>query len=189
MKSLFFYLSAGRGFILLVNRKIEADGYLVGWKYFTLGHSADYCDSYAAIWRQTGEGNYSVFNLITETLLTPEDVSTGGIRFQFVQNSTEIVRKGDFLALYVEDLSNSGCRGNLVAFTLSVGGDPSAYIRTPNPNKNRVDRLTYSNVTQEKIGVALSAYIAGNSITLSCSVLTDIYINCSTYFGLNFIHN
>jgi len=41
--------------LLLFNYKIETDGYLVGWKYM-IGRSTDYCDSYAAIWRQTGEG-------------------------------------------------------------------------------------------------------------------------------------
>jgi len=126
-----------------------------------IGHSTDYCDSYAAIWRQTGEGHSAVFNLITETLLTPEDASTGGIRFQFVQNSTEVVKKGDFLALYVEDVSNSGCSRNLVSFRPSVRGDPPAYIRSRNPNRDRVDRLTLSDVKQESRGVALRAYIAG----------------------------
>ncbi|KAF6016949.1 hypothetical protein EB796_024741 [Bugula neritina] len=153
------YGSAGVAFMLLFNYKIEADGYLVGWKY-VIGQSNDYCDSYAAIWRQTGEGNSAVFNLITETLLTPEDASTGGIRFQFVQNSTEVVRKGDFLALYVEDLSRSGCRGNLVSFRPSGDGDPEAYIHRSNPNRNRVDRLTPSDVIIESRGVALRAYIA-----------------------------
>jgi len=153
--------------MLLFNYKIETDGYLVGWKYM-IGRSTDYCDSYAAIWRQTGEGNSSVFDLITETLLTPEDVSTGEIRFQFVQNSTEVVRKGDFLALYVEDLSNSGCRGNLVSFRFSVPGDPSAYIRkiVHNPNRDRVNRLTPLDVVTQTRGVALRAYIAGESNTL-----------------------
>jgi len=153
--------------MLLFNYKIEADGYLVGWKYM-IGRSTDYCDSYAAIWRQTGEGNSAVFNLITETLLTPEDASTEGIRFQFVQNSTEVVRKGDFLALYVEDLSNSGCDGNLVSFRYSLSGDPLAYIRKfeHNPNINRVDRLTYSDVVTDYRGVALRAYIAGNNLTI-----------------------
>jgi len=147
--------------MLLFNYKIEADGYLVGWKYM-IGHSTGYCDPYAAIWRQTGKGNPAVFNLITETLLTPEDVSAGGIRFQFVQNSTEVVRKGDFLALYVEDSSKSGCRGNLVSFRPSVAGDPPAYIRRRNPNKDRVDRLTASDVSTQLRGVALRAYIAGD---------------------------
>jgi len=151
--------------MLLFNYKIEADGYLVGWKY-VIGHSTDYCDSYAAIWRRTGVGNSAVFNLITETLLTPEDVSTGGIRFQFVQNSTEVVRKGDFLALYVEDLSRSGCRGNLVSFRPAGPGDPSAYIRSSNPNRDRVDRLTLSDVIIEPRGVALRAYVAGDYIML-----------------------
>jgi len=149
--------------MLLFNYKIEADGYLVGWKYM-IGHSTDYCDSYAAIWRQTGEGNSSVFDLITETLLTLEDASTGGIRFQFVQNSVEVVRKGDFLALYVEDLSDSGCSGNLVSFRYGVSGDPPAYISTKNTNKNRVDRLTASDVHTETREVALRAYIAGDFI-------------------------
>ncbi|KAF6034681.1 hypothetical protein EB796_007007 [Bugula neritina] len=153
------YGSAGVAFMLLFNYKIEADGYLVGWKYM-IGRSTDYCDSYAAIWRQTGEGNSVVFNLITETLLTPEDASTGGIRFQFVQNSTEVVRKGDFLALYVEDLSISGCRGNLVSFRYHLKTDPQAYKRRSNPSRDRVDRLTYSNVVTEWRGVALRAYIA-----------------------------
>jgi len=147
--------------MLLFNYKIEADGYLVGWKYM-IGHSTDYCDSYAAIWRRTGTGIPSVFNMITETLLTPEDASTGGIRFQFVQNSTEVVRKGDFLALYVEDLSKSGCRGNLVSFRPGASGDPSAYIRRNNPNRDRVDRLTASDVFTEPREVALRAYIAGD---------------------------
>ena len=166
--------------MLLFNYKIEADGYLVGWKYM-IGHSTDYCDSYAAIWRQTGEGNSVVFNLITETLLTPEDVSTGGIRFQFVQNSTEVVRKGDFLALYVEDLSNSGCKGNLVSFRYHLKTDPQAYKRRSNPSRDRVDRLTPSDVSIEYRGVALRAYIAGDYITMSLRLFTkNIYILCST---------
>jgi len=147
--------------MLLFNYKIEADGYLVGWKYM-IGHSTNYCDSYAAIWRQTGEGNSVLFNLITETLLTPEDASTGGIRFQFVQNSTEVVRKGDFLALYVEDWIISGCEGNLVSFRPNVDGDPSAYIRRF-LTQARVDRLTSFDIATELRGVALRAYIAGNS--------------------------
>jgi len=161
------YGSAYHAFILLFNYKIEADGYLVGWKYM-IGRSTGYCDSYAAIWRQTGEDNSAVFNLITETLLTPEDASTGGIRFQFVQNSTEVVRKGDFLALYVEKLSNSGCTGNLVSFRYGVSGDPPAYKRkvAHNPDINRVNSLTPPNVVTDTRGVALRAYIAGNSITL-----------------------
>jgi len=149
--------------MLLFNYKIEVDGYLVGWKYM-IGHSSDYCDSYAAIWRQTGVSNSAVFNLITETLLTPEDASTGGIRFQFVQNSTEVVKKGDFLALYIEDLSISGCRGNLVSFRPSVPGDPAAYIRKPLNSRDRVNRLTASDVHTEYRGIALRAYIAGDSI-------------------------
>jgi len=157
------YGSAGHAFMLLFNYKIEADGYLVGWKYM-IARSTDYCDSYAAIWRQTGEGNSSVFNLITETLLTTADVSTGGIRFQFVQNSTEVVRKGDFLALYVEDLSRSGCRGNLISFRPNFFEDPLAYIRYPfNHNRDRVDRLTASDVERARRGVALRAYIAGDA--------------------------
>jgi len=126
-----------------------------------IGHSTDYCDSYAAIWRQTGEGNSAVFNLITETLLTPTVVSAGGIRFQFVQNSTKVVRKGDFLALYVKDVSNSSCEGNLVSFRPNFQEDPSAYVRKSNPNRDRVDRLTASDVGTEYRGVALRAYIAG----------------------------
>jgi len=151
--------------MLLFNYKVEADGYLVGWKYM-IGHSTDYCDSYAAIWRQTGKGNSAVFNLITETLLTPEDASTGGIRFQFVQNSIEVVRKGDFLALYVEDLSNSGCKGNLVSFKPGELGNPIAHVRKSspsNPIKDRVSRLTFLDLTWDRRGAALRAYIASES--------------------------
>jgi len=179
--------------MLLSNYKIETNGYLVGWKYM-IGRSTDYCDSYASIWRETEEGNFAVFNLITETLLAPEDVSTGGIRFQFVQNSTEVVRKGDFLALDVEDLSNSGCRGNLVSFRPNVFGDPSAYRRKNNPNRDRVDRLTASDLRQKPRGVALRAYIAGDYLTLhgtmSCRLLTVSYIKpsrSSNYFGSIFM--
>jgi len=159
--------------LLLFNYKIEADGYLVGWKYL-IGHSTLYCDSYAAIWRQTGEGNSSVFNLITETLLTPEDASRGGIRFQFVQNSTEVVRKGDFLALYVEDLSNSGCEGNLVSFKFHVPGDPLAYVNFT-IDRSRVDTLTASDVVTETIEVALRAYIAGDYVT-NCTGMPNFYL-------------
>jgi len=153
--------------MLLFHYEINVDGYLVGWKYM-IGHSTDYCDSYAAIWRQTGKHDSAVFDLITETLLTPEDASKGGIRFQFVQNSTEVVRKGDFLALYVEDLSNSGCKGNLVSFKPGGLGNSIAHVRKSSPNKpakDRVSRLTLLDLTWDRRGAALRAYIASESTT------------------------
>ncbi|KAF6021300.1 hypothetical protein EB796_020393 [Bugula neritina] len=159
------YGSGAHDFMLLFNYKIEADGYLVGWKYL-IGHSTDYCDSYAAVWRQTGEGNSSVFNMITETLLTPEDTSTGEIRFQLVQNSTEVVRKGDFLALYTVKNNNSTCLGSLVSFRENMPRDHLAYISS-NPNRNRRDRLEASDVGVQTRAVALRAYIAAGQIRIT----------------------
>jgi len=64
-------------------------------------------------------------------------------------------------------LSNSSCRGNLVSFRPSGSGDPPAYVHYISySNRKRVDRLTLSDVKQEYRGVALRAYIAGDSITL-----------------------
>ena len=91
----------GRAIYLLTSYRIPVDGYLVAWQYY-IGRTVT-CNTYAAIWRlQSG-----TYNRITETLLLPED-NTAGVKFQFVQNSSTLVKKGDFLGIHV-DSTDSNC--------------------------------------------------------------------------------
>ena len=148
---------SGYELILLVNYKIPVDGHLVAWQYY-IGHKTRACESYVAIWRESG----STFTRIAETRLTPENPQNGGVRFQYVQNSTNIVHKDDFIAYYVGESTN--CDGHLISARNRNPDDPPARIY------NGVDRFTkpssiptaLSSVqyTQKK-GVALKAYIAG----------------------------
>ena len=88
---------------MLTSYKVPIDGYLVAWQYY-IGRPIT-CNTYAAIWRHDTQS--STYNRITETLLLPED-NTKGVKFQFVQNSPILVKKGDFLGIHI-DSSDSNC--------------------------------------------------------------------------------
>ena len=141
-----------RAIYLLTSYKVPIDGYLVAWQYY-IGRPIT-CHRYAAIWRHDTQS--STYNRITETLLLPED-NTKGVKFQFVQNSPILVKKGDFLGIHV-DSSDSNCPS--ITYREDEGA-PELQIY------NEADRLTRPSRFSSPINdprnrhVPLRAYVAG----------------------------
>lgn len=94
--------------MLLDMYTININGFLVAWKY-VIGRQTDSCSSYAAIWREVN----GVYIRVVHTRLNPKNPQNGQARVQYVFDSTVLIKKGDFLGLYVG--TYDGCNGNLVS--------------------------------------------------------------------------
>ena len=90
---------------IFLEHKLPVSGYLVAWKYYM--NTGDVCTntSYAAIIRRDGD----MYRMIARTLLTPEDSTNAGVRFQFVQNTVIRVQKDDLIAAFTENGESSTC--------------------------------------------------------------------------------
>lgn len=101
---------------IFVAQKIESNGYIVAWQYY-IGQEIFPCKSYAGVWRQEGPEN--TFKLIMETLLSPSNVQSGGVRFQYITDGAYRVKKDDVISTHVRNASR--CDGTVVSFN-SVRG-------------------------------------------------------------------
>lgn len=155
----------GRGTHLniMLDYKIEVDGHLVAWQYY-IANDVEACPSYAVIWRDTGE----TYTRIAETELKPQEQAAGGVKFQFVQDSNVIVRKGDVLGYYVG--SEAECNGHLISiergpyFTTPVSQYYDGDERTSRPSSIRKDETV-----TDRIVAAMKAYVAGEHVTHCCN--------------------
>ena len=159
--------ASGPALHFLINYKIPVNGHLVAWQYY-IGYRSRPCTSYAVIWRETN-GNYL---RITETKLSPVEPESGGIRFQYVQDSTVAVHKGDFLGFYT-DTSVADCRGNLISFRNDNPSDEDAIIYNYHDWQSRPSSLPViapeksEYYEKGKRGVALKAFIAGRCTSIA----------------------
>lgn len=147
---------------ILINKIIYIDGHLVAWQYY-IGHNVNACTSYAVIWRKNGD----VYHRITETELKPEEPSTGGIRFQYVQDADVVVQQGDVIGFYVG--SDSNCSGNLISFYNGDSRNTDNKALNINSDKRTTRPLSVipsSDTFMQHREASLKAYVAGE-----CAVL------------------
>ena len=139
---------------IFLEHKLPVSGYLVAWQYYM--NTGDVCTntSYAAIIRRDG----NKYTMIARTLLTPEDSTNAGIRFQFIQNNVIRVQKGDLIAIHTEEGKNSPCGAHLVS------GNPSGRYETMVADLG-IDFELSQTLTlldePDSVDVALKAYVSG----------------------------
>ena len=94
---------------IFLEHKLPVSGYLVAWKYYMntdVGEDRVCTNtSYAAIIRRNG----NMYTMIARTLLTPEDSTNAGVRFQFIRNNVIRVQKNDLIAAFTENGKSSTC--------------------------------------------------------------------------------
>ena len=149
-----------RAIYLLTSYKIPVDGYLVAWQYY-IGRNVT-CNTYAAIWRHDTQS--STYIRITETLLLPED-NTKGVKFQFVQNSPILVKKGDILGIHV-DSSDSNCP----SITYRDGGPVLQIYKDQSVQLTRPSTISSPINNPKNRTVPLRAYIAGEWMECICQI-------------------
>ena len=147
---------------IFFEHKLPVSGYLVAWQYYmnTDDDEDRVCTntSYAAIIRRDG----NKYTMIARTLLTPEDSTNAGVRFQFMQNDVIRVLKDDLIAVFTYEGKASPCR-QLVSVYHASGSDTltvSLGVNSFNIDQTRVlprdgdDGLVKANP-------ALKAYVSG----------------------------
>ena len=103
---------------IFLEHNLPVSGYLVAWQYYM--NAGDVCTntSYAAIIRRDG----NMYTMIARTLLTPEDSTNAGVRFQFIQNEIIRVQKDDLIAAFTDNGLSSPCH-QLVSVHRTSGSD------------------------------------------------------------------
>ena len=103
---------------IFLEHKLPVSGYLVAWQYYM--NTGDVCTntSYAAIIRRDG----NKYTMIARTLLTPEDSTNAGVRFQFIQNKVIRVQKDDIIAAFTENGESTPCN-QLVSVHRTLGSN------------------------------------------------------------------
>lgn len=147
------YGARGTDYNIFTGQKIEADGYLVAWKYYIGQRNTPCPSSYASVWRFVSSGTYK---LIMETLLLPTNASSGGVRFQYITDTAVKVKKDDVIGTHVRSPSND-C-GNLISF--KNGGSLALHGIAASFTDVKVNSTT-SPADRQPRKIALRPYIAG----------------------------
>ena len=101
--------------------------------------------------------------MIAKTLLTPEDSTNAGVRFQFVQNEVIRVQEDDLIAVLTEMGWDSSCYGQLVSVRRRFGSDAlTVDIRADTFNINDTLELPRSgDFGFREVDPAIKAYVSG----------------------------
>lgn len=114
--------------------------------------------------------------------MAPEEKSSDGVRFQFLQNQIVRVRENDILAVIGK--LGGGCSGSSLVSIDPVNGRNKATITILESIKDYVvgEEFPYSSGTPRRATPALKAYISGKSLRspgyFICTVL-QIFSNSS----------
>ena len=155
--------SIGSAGHIFLEHKLPVSGYLVAWQYYM--NTGDVCTntSYAAIIRRDGN-NYT---MIARTLLTPEDSTNEGVRFQFIQNEVIRVQKDDLIAAFTDNGESSPCH-QLVSVhrtswsnTLTVNGGTNQLNIGETKELPRAKSSEYKDFGERLADPALKAYVSG----------------------------
>ena len=142
--------------------KLPVSGYLVAWQYYINTGNVCTNTSYAAIIRRDG----NKYTMIARTLLTPEDSTDTGVRFQFIQTEVIRVQKNDVIAAFTEKGHNSSCH-QLVSVHRTLGSETlTVNVGTSEFKVNETKQLPYIGHPRYDYGErladpALKAYVSG----------------------------
>ena len=147
---------------IFLEHKLPVSGYLVGWQYYMNTGNVCTNTSYAAIIRRDG----NKYTMIARTLLTPEDSTNAGVRFQFIQNKVIRVQKDDLIAAFTDKGGSSLC-DQLVSVHRTIGANTlTVNIGTNGFNINETKQLPrtkgqYGDYGARLADPALKAFISG----------------------------
>lgn len=146
----------GSDFTITYHKRIEADGYLVAWQYYTRT-SSNPCPTYAGVWKRLYHG----YELMTVTLL--REGSPDSVVFYFITGTIKRVTERYVPSAFVRDSQN--CSGSLISFA-NLDGDtidnadvgPSAMIR----NHSKIGDTFLPDITlSQPRTLSLRPFIAG----------------------------
>ena len=148
---------------IFLEHKLPVSGYLVAWQYYMNIDDGKrrVCTntSYAAIIRRNG----NKYTMIARTLLTPEDSTNAGVRFQFIQNQVIRVQKDDLIAAFTHEGLRSECiqlisvHPTSGSTTLTVNLAAESY----SVNKTVTTPGGYYDRGEHQADPALKAYVSG----------------------------
>ena len=133
--------------------KLPVSGYLVAWQYYMNTGNVCTNTSYAAIIRRDG----NKYTMIARTLLTPEDSTNAGVRFQFIQNKVIRVQKDDIIAALTSKGEILPC-DQLVSINPSQGSDT---LTADLGNGFKINETRTFPSTTRQADPALKAFVSG----------------------------
>ena len=121
-------------------------------------NTGDVCTntSYAAIIRRNG----NMYTMIAKTLLTPEDSTNAGVRFQFIQNEVIRVQKDDLIAAFTDQGLNESCNQLVSVHHASGSATLTVQFGASKFKVNKTKRLP-DDYGERLADPALKSYVSG----------------------------
>ena len=149
----------------MINNPVSVDGYLIKWGFVAVVSDRT-CPSYAGVFRQTGDDIYEKIAGSQVYLNPPGSSYTDRqIYNKSVDNQVVRVESGDFVAIYTDISSDSGCGSNVVSFRNNNPSDST--VTSPGDTKYKTldfDVIDGRDGNLVLRGVALQAYVEGERV-------------------------